>query len=69
MGDLADDAGDVIDRATENSVAAVREAGPDAVATGECLYCAATLPPPQRWCDADCCRGWEHERKRRRGQL
>lgn len=35
------------------------ELKPDAVATGECLWCEAIIQPNRRWCDADCRDSWE----------
>lgn len=33
----------------------------DAVATGECLFCEATLSPGIRWCGAECRDDWIKE--------
>jgi hypothetical protein len=30
-----------------------------AIATGECLFCEAPLPPGLRWCGAECRDDWQ----------
>jgi hypothetical protein len=37
---------------------------PEAIATGECLFCAEPLPPNVRWCGAECRDDWEKEQNR-----
>jgi hypothetical protein len=40
---------------------------PEAIATGQCLFCGrGPLPEKHRWCDRDCCRDWEKEQGARR---
>jgi len=62
---------DAADRAEEEIEMELAEAlrkrkPPWPVAIGACHYCGEPLENGQRWCDADCERGWEHEQLRRR---
>lgn len=41
-----------------------KRAVPDAVATGECLFCEAHLPPGVRWCGSECRDDWQKEQDR-----
>lgn len=34
--------------------------------SGQCYWCGESLPPPKRWCDADCRGDWERDHARRR---
>ena len=43
-----------------------RPRAPDLPYTGQCYWCGETLPPPRRWCDADCRDDWERDHARRR---
>lgn len=65
MADEVDSSNDNILLLTE---AAIRKmAGnnkPEAVATGECLFCAEELGNERRWCDAECRDQWEKEKRR-----
>ena len=38
---------------------------PDLPYAGACYWCGEPLPPPQRWCDAECRDDWEHDYARR----
>jgi hypothetical protein len=38
-----------------------KTAPPVAIATGECLFCEAHLPPGVRWCGAECRDDWQAE--------
>lgn len=62
---------DLLDRAEQEIEYELAEAlrrrnPPGPPATGACLYCGEPLKDGQRWCYADCERGWEHEQLRRR---
>lgn len=52
-------------KATERTIAAARNAGPEAHATGRCLSCSTPLAD-RRWCDAGCRDDWERARGPRR---
>lgn len=57
---------DALDRAAEHEEfmraeafkASIKPPKPIA-ATGQCLFCETTLPPPRRWCDAECRDLWQ----------
>lgn len=61
---MADDA-DIVDALSEmahqSNLYASRRDEPQAVATGECLYCGEPVGPGRRWCDADCRDDWQAE--------
>lgn len=65
MPDIIDDANALVSKTEELAIKAIRARKPDAVYTGECLFCAEALEPPKRWCDAEHRDRWELERKRK----
>lgn len=65
MPDIVDKANDLVTMSEELALKEIRSQKPEAVYTGECLFCAEVLEPPMRWCDAECRDGWEKEKKRR----
>ena len=65
--DLADQSQTIEDWLLDERIAAARGATPQLGGSGACLHCAAPLPPPQRWCDADCRDDWQLLRASARG--
>ena len=64
MSDEFDLASDLEQAQRDISIAQSRKAiGPKSV--GHCLYCNATLPDGQRWCDAWCREDWTLEQESR----
>lgn len=41
-----------------------RKPEPDAIATGECLFCGQTVSKARRWCNAECRDDWKKENER-----
>lgn len=66
MADIVDTANDLVSLNEELALKEIRAMKPEAVYTGECLFCGEELEPPKRWCDAEHRDRWELERKRRR---
>lgn len=66
MADIVDNANDLISLNEQLALKEIRAMKPEAVYTGECLFCGEELEPPKRWCDAEHRDRWELERKRRR---
>ena len=46
---------------TAQAIEAARKSTPEILATGECLFCEAHLPPGVRWCGAECRDDWQKE--------
>lgn len=65
MSDIIDDANDLVAKTEELAIKEIRARKPEAVYTGECLFCGETLEEPRRWCDAEHRDRWELERKRK----
>lgn len=49
-----------LDAVVQEGIRAAHAATPVA-ATGYCLWCAAPLASPQRWCDIDCRDDWDKD--------
>ena len=62
MADIADRAGEHIEREAAGLLAQRKPAGP--AATGSCHNCGEALEGDSRWCDADCRADWEREQRR-----
>ena len=60
MSDIVDIAQEKIEILHSAALAQRKPAGP--VATGQCLYCGASLPPEMRWCNRECRDEWQFER-------
>ena len=56
MADVADDAGDLIERTLEANIRAARSSIVDPMSneTGQCLYCGEDVPDGRRWCSTYC---------------
>lgn len=65
MSDIIDDANDLVAKTEELAIKEIRARKPEAVYTGECLFCGEELEEPRRWCDAEHRDRWELERKRK----
>lgn len=64
MADIIDQANDTADLLLAAALQNQQRAGTiTPVGTGFCLYCAVPVPPPRRWCDAECRNGWEAEQR------
>lgn len=60
---MADDVDLMLEREAiyhEQLIKVRKPEGPQA--RGECLHCETPLPPPRRWCDAECRDDWEASR-------
>lgn len=65
MADIADITGERAEHDAPYILAASRKRGAPP-ACGQCLYCDEPLADGLRFCDANCCRDWEHEQERAR---
>jgi hypothetical protein len=65
MADIVDTANDLVALGEELALREIRAKKPEAVYTGECLFCGEPLESPRRWCDAEHRDRWELERKRK----
>lgn len=61
MDDI-DRAGELIDMMNEKLVNQARNRPPEAVSTGECLFCGEDVKPGVRWCSPECRDDWEARR-------
>lgn len=60
MSDEADIASEAIELRLEAAIEACRRA-PRLPPKGSCWFCDEPLPPPKKFCDADCCADYEVE--------
>jgi hypothetical protein len=61
VADIADKAGDHIERESVGLLAQRKPAGP--TACGACHYCGEDVRGEARWCDSDCRDDWEKDQR------